>query len=40
MEIVKSLEETELLMKGISKTIKSKTTKKWISSNVIRNISC
>ena len=40
MEIVKSLEETELLMKGISKIIKSKTTKKWISSNFIRNISC
>ena len=38
---VKSLEESELLIKGISETIKNDNrTKKWISQNFIRYISC
>ena len=39
MKIVKSLEKSGLLVKGISETIKDET-KRGISSNVIRNISC
>ena len=48
MKIVKSREQSRLLIKGISETIKneqrkvdffqSKRTKRWISFNVIRNI--
>ena len=41
MKIVKSLEESGLLLKGISPTIKNETKEKTkISSNVIRNIIC
>ena len=41
MKIVKSHKESGLLTKGISKTIKNEAKKRrWISSNVIRNISC
>ena len=42
LKIIKSLEESGLLIKGISKTIKklSKGMKRQISANVIRNISC
>ena len=39
MKIVKSLEKSGLLVKGITETIKDET-KRGISSNVIRNISC
>ena len=39
MKIVKSLEKSGLLVKGISETFKDET-KRGISSNVIRNISC
>ena len=41
MKIVKSLEKSGLLIKGIRKTIKNETkkTKRRTSSNVIRNIS-
>ena len=42
MIMVKSLEESGLLIKGIIETIKSeeKQQKRRVSSNVIRNISC
>ena len=42
MEIVKSFEESGLLVKGISETIKNETkqTKRRTSSSAIRNISC
>ena len=41
MNIVKLLEESGLLIKGISETIKNEAkAKKWISSNVIKSISC
>ena len=41
MNIVKLLEESGSLIKGISETIKNEAkTKKWISSNVIKSISC
>ena len=41
MKIVKSRKESGLLTKGSSKTIKNEAKKRrWISSNVIRNISC
>ena len=42
MRIVKSIEESGLLIKGISETIKNeaKEQKEGISFNVIRNISC
>ena len=41
MKIVELLEESGLLMKGISETIKNKAkNKKWIFSNIIRNFSC
>ena len=42
MKIVKPLEESRLLIKGISEIIKKegKITKSWISSSIIRNISC
>ena len=42
MKIVKSLEESVLLIKGINETIKNeaKEKKNWISLNVISNISC
>ena len=39
MKIIKSLAESGLLVKVISKTIKNET-KRGISSNAIRNISC
>ena len=39
MNIVKSLEESGLLIKGISETIKNEA-KRRISPNVIKNISC
>ena len=39
MKLVKSLAESGLLVKVISKTIKNET-KRGISSNPIRNISC
>ena len=41
MKIVKFLEELGLLKKGVSQTIKNeaKKTKRWISQNVIRDIS-
>ena len=42
MKIIKSLKQSGLFTKGISKAIKNekKQTKGSISSNVIRNISC
>ena len=42
MKIVKSLEDSSLLMKGVTPTIekRNKITKGWISSNVIRYITC
>ena len=41
MKIVKSLEQSRLLVQGISETIKHKSKEqKRISSNVIRSISC
>ena len=42
MKIVKSLEESGLIIKGISKRIKNETkkTKREIFSDVTRNISC
>ena len=42
MKIVKSFEETRLLIKGMSETIKNeaKEQKRTISFNLIRNISC
>ena len=42
LKLVKSFEESGPLMKGISETIKNepKKTKKWISRNIIRYISC
>ena len=42
MKMVKSLEESSLLTKGVSETIKklSKITKMWIFRNVIAYISC
>ena len=42
MKIVKSLEESGLLIKGISETIKNdaKEQKRRTSSNVIKNIRC
>ena len=43
MKIIKSLEESDLLIEGVSQTIKNKakkTPKRWISQNVITYISC
>ena len=41
MKIVKSLEQSRLLVQGISETIKHESKEqKRISSNVIRSISC
>ena len=42
IKIVKSLEESGLLIKGVSETIKNeaKRTKSSISRNVIRNFRC
>ena len=41
VKIVKSLKESGLIVKGIIETLKKdKRTKKKISSNAIRNISC
>ena len=42
MKIVKSLEDSSLLMKGVTPTIEkqNKITKGWISSYVIRYITC
>ena len=43
MKIIKSLEESDLLIEGVSQTIKNKakkTPKRWISQNVSTYISC
>ena len=39
-KIVKSLEESSLLIKGVGETIKIEPKKRWIYLNVIRYISC
>ena len=42
MKVVESLEESGLLIKGVSKRIKNeaKEEKRWISQYIIRNIMC
>ena len=42
MKIVESLEESGLLIKGVSERIKNeaKEEKRWISQYIIRNIMC
>ena len=40
MEIIKSLEQSGLLIKDVSETIKNKAKEKNIFRNVIRNIRC
>ena len=39
-KIVKSLEESSFLIKGVGEKIKNETRKRWIYLNVIRYISC
>ena len=41
MKTVKSLKESGLLINGVSETIKNEAkTKRWISRNIVRYISC
>ena len=40
MKIIKSLEESGLLMKDVSKTVKNEAKKRRISRNVIRHFRC
>ena len=40
MKIVKALEKSELLIKGVSEAIKNEAKKRIISWNVIRNFRC
>ena len=40
MEIIKSLEQSGLLIKDVSETIKNKVKEKNIFRNVMRNIRC
>ena len=40
MKIVKALEKSGLLIKGVSETIKNEAKKRIISWNVIRNFRC